>query len=104
MLIARLLLILSVVLMPLGMAPTEASVSIHSGMAGMSSHCPDQHPGHGAKGALADCAMACASALPAGEEIRDSLPFFDAQLPDVATIDPLHGIHPEMATPPPRLS
>jgi hypothetical protein len=102
--IARLLLILSVLLMPLGMAPAGASAPVHSAMAGMSSHCPDQQTGHGAKGGMADCAMACASALPAGEQTRATPRLIGSPLPPMATIEPLHGLHPDIATPPPKFS
>lgn len=102
-LIARLLLIISVLLMPFGMAPA-ASAPVHAAMAGMSSDCPDQQTGHSGKHGMADCAMACGSALPADEERRDTPQLMAAPSPAMTASEPLHGLHPDIATPPPKLS
>jgi hypothetical protein len=99
----KLLLLLAVLLMPLGMAPAAAAMPSHSASMPMG-HCPDQAPKHDMKGGIAECTMACAGALPAADLARDE-PITLACERAVAIIQhELRGLHPETATPPPRLS
>ena len=103
--LARLVLLIAVLLMPLGMTPAAAAVQEHSAMASMPmDHCDDKAPSRHMKGGIADCAMACSAALPAAELVRDELPLSTCAsvLPVVAHA--LHGLHPETATPPPKLA
>ena len=103
--VSRLLLALSVVLMPLGMAPAPASASHRSAMTEMPmGHCPDQAPTHDPKAGIPECTMACAAAVPAGGAAvgEPLLIVCDPIRPGAA--EPLHGLHPETATPPPRRS
>lgn len=102
--IARIVIMLAVMLMPFGMAPA-AAVSAQPSMApGMAMrHCPDPAPAHKARAGFAACTMACAGALPAFDLVR-AVPILvqDIAMAAVAT-DGLDGLHPETATPPPKL-
>lgn len=103
--LSRLLLALAVVLMPFGMSPVPARVSHRSTMTQMPmGHCPDQAPAHAMKGGIPECTMACSAAVPAsGAAVGE--PFLivcDPIRPGAS--EPLHGLHPETATPPPRHS
>jgi hypothetical protein len=92
-------------LMPFGMAPSHASVSTHAPMAAKTmEHCPDNAPNHENKGSFAECTMACSAALPAAE-LADEGPLRVIHDPvEPALVRPLHGIHPDTATPPPKRS
>jgi hypothetical protein len=105
--VARLLLLLSVLLMPLGMGPAAASApSGHQAMmAGTSmDHCPEQSNKHERSEGMAFCSMACASALPAQDLARNEMCRRRHQLVAPAIGHMLTGIHPEIATPPPRIA
>lgn len=103
--VGRLLVLLAVLLMPVGMEPAARSappMDLHSMSAAMpKGHCPDQPKDHNG---LATCSVVCASTLPAQEQARTE--------PIPATSEPvrpmpapmLHGIHLEIATPPPKLT
>lgn len=100
--VGRLLILLAVLFMPFGMEPASAAAS-HGQMAGMSmQHCPDQSGKHQRNDGLAACTMACASALPAQELRRDETMIRLHQLVMPMAEQTLHGIHPEIDTPPPR--
>lgn len=102
-LVWKLLALVAVLLMPFGMAGAAASPRHHQAMAGMN-HCPEQGQHQGKSSGLADCAMACAAALPA-VDLQDSLaPLAQAGVERPALAARLHGLHPETAKPPPRLS
>ena len=102
--VTRLILFVAVLLMPLGM--TAAPAAAHQSMAAEMpmGHCPDQQRGDDHKARIADCTMACAAALPAVEPVRDD-PSIEPS-PQIVAVQPhgLHGLHPETATPPPRIS
>lgn len=105
--VGRLLLLLSVLLMPLGMGSATASVPAadhHRMMAGAGmEHCPDQ-PGKPANNdGLATCSMACASALPAQDLDRDDVPVSAHQPVAPGAEQTLNGVQPEIATPPPKV-
>ena len=106
MALTRLVLLIAMLFLPLGMnnAPAAAATH-HAPMAGMPmQHCPEQTPKQNSKGAFAECTMACASALPAMDRVSDEIrPMArTAFLPLPA--QPLHGLHPDTATPPPKAS
>jgi hypothetical protein len=95
--------LIAVLILPLGMNAPAAAAAHHGPMAGMPmQHCPDQAPSHQPKGGMSECTMACASALPAMDRVRDEIPPMAhiALLPLPA--HPLHGLHPDTATPPPK--
>lgn len=104
--VARLILLLSILLMPLGMEPATASVIDHQTMmmSPATGHCPgqshEQSRGHG----LEICSMACASALPAQDFARDDQLRLNLQFVVPMPEQRLSGIHPEIATPPPKVS
>jgi len=104
--VGRLLVLLAVLLMPLGMEPaaaSEPSINHHATIAGTATkHCPGQSTNHGHIDGLAMCSMACASALPAQELVRDEAPLQGHQLVMPVKADTLRGIHPDIATPPPK--
>jgi hypothetical protein len=106
-LIGRLLALLSVLLMPLGMEAAAASAPAigHYAMVGTAmEHCPDQSSKHEHNDGLAMCSMACASALPAQDLVRDDTILRSHQLVLPITEQTLHGLHPDTATPPPKRS
>lgn len=97
----RLILLLSVLFMPLGMAPPVAAAHPGADSTVRMNHCADQHSKHGQTGST-ECTMACAAALPVAER-REIAPI--AAKPAVIepqTLHRLHGLHPETSTPPPR--
>jgi hypothetical protein len=102
--VGRLVVLLAVLLMPFGMEPSAATG--HEGaMMGMTmEHCPDQSMRQQHSDGLATCSMACSSALPAQELVRDEGPVRIPQLVLPSRGHALHGILPEIATPPPRFA
>ena len=103
-LIGKLLLLLAVLAMPLGMTAAPAAATEHHSAAMPMQHCPDEQQGTDVKDGFAQCTMACAAALPA----FDAMPA-DAALPleakaESAVAPMLHGIQPDIATPPPKRS
>lgn len=103
--IARIVLLLAVLLMPLGMIPSAASAAHHTRAAGMSmEHCPDQTPRHDPKGALGQCTMACAAAVPATTASAEEPHLAAAETAVPALTQRLDSLHPETATPPPKLA
>lgn len=102
--VGRLLVLFAVLLMPLGMEPASAA-DHHMTMAGTAmKHCPDQPSKHQHNDGLAMCSMACASALPAQELVRDETSVRRHQLVIPMAGRALHGIQLEIATPPPKLA
>jgi hypothetical protein len=101
--ILRLLALVAVLLMPFGMAPVSAAQHEHSARMSME-HCPQQAPKPTGKGQFAECTMACSAVLPAAEIAREqSLPVVSMPAgPNTAKA--LRGLHPETATPPPKMS
>ena len=98
----RLLILLAMLIMPFGMAPAAAKRPVTSAMP--MQHCPDQPSHKGMKVGFTECTMACSAALPAADRIADS-PLVVICVPVSARLTPpLHGLHPETATPPPRRS
>jgi|KBSSwiStaDraftv2_1062776.scaffolds.fasta_scaffold2658147_1 hypothetical protein len=104
-LIPKLLVLLAVLLLPLGMAPT-AAVAQHQPipMDMPAGHCPDQGLHHDMKGGIAECTMACAGALPAADFARHEPPLIICQPVQFPAAQRLDGLHPETATPPPKRS
>ena len=103
-LLLRLLASIAVLLMPLGMSVTRASAH-HGGTRGAMpmQHCPGQGSRSDAKGGFAECTMACSAALPAAYFPTEQLPRIVCLPAIPATAQTLHGLHPDTATPPPKI-
>ena len=103
LLLTKLLLLLAMLFMPFGMTAALASVPPHAAAMDMPmGHCPDQGTQHGHKSGIAECTMACAAALPATDISRAGPPMIVCTPVLPAAAQRLHGLHPEIATPPPR--
>ena len=103
--LAKLVLLIAVLLMPLGMAPAAGTSHNAKAMAAMPmGHCDQPAPTQGAKHGLAECTMACSAALPAVDAPRDDRPLIVCLPVQPAAAQVLHGLHPETATPPPKRS
>jgi len=92
----RLFTLLAVLLMPLAMAPP---VQAHSSAA---AHCSDQMPKPDSKHQATECAMPCSAALPATMTPTIQHAAIAAVATEVPSLPVLHGIHSDIATPPPR--
>ena len=104
-LVARLLVLVAVLLMPLGMGPATAAFAHPAMPMDMAkAPCPEKSSQHDMKNGIAECTMACAAALPAAElENYEPLRIvFEAVQPPAASR--LDGSHPDTATPPPKHS
>jgi hypothetical protein len=100
--IARLILLIAVLLMPLGMTPAPAAAH-NQAMAGMPmGHCDDGATKHPMKGGIAECTMACAAALPPADTPSDDVVPIACMPVRPAAAQVLHGLHPDTATPPPK--
>ena len=105
MLIARLLLLVTVLAMPFGMTPAAATPGTHQPMANMPmGHCDRPVSGRDKKSGIAECTMACSAALPAVSAPRSEPPMIVCMPVLPAAASSLNGLHPETATPPPRKS
>jgi len=104
--LTRLFLLLAVLLMPLGMTTAPAAAEHHHGasMPMPMQHCPEQRTKHHSKAAFAECTMACASALPAVDRVEEPRMAYASPLVAAVTVHELQGLHPETATPPPRIA
>lgn len=104
--LSKLLLLLSVLLMPLTMAPAAAAApehgAAHSAMA--VEHCPDEGSRKDSSPGIAACTMACAAALPAlGAAVSEIQPLVSVP-PSLDEPRRLVGLDPESADPPPRIA
>jgi len=100
----KLLTLIAVLLMPFGMV-APASATPHHAMASMPmQHCPEQSPSQKGKLGFSECTMACAGALPAVERSPNDGRRSDVTLVLALPVHQLHGIHVDIATPPPKRS
>lgn len=102
-LMSRLLLLLSMLLMPLSMGAPAAAASHHGASASMSmEHCPDSEPQAPEHNGATGRTMPCAAALSAISEP----PLLDERVgPAAAKASPLltlAGVELDIATPPPK--
>jgi len=103
MILARIVLLLSVLLMPLGTAPAATSHAMPSARPIPMGHCDEQQqPRQDMKGGLAECTMACSAALPATDMARDAPVLIACAIVRPVAVQVLHGLTPETADPPPR--
>jgi len=105
LIVVRLISLVAVLLMPLGMSPAPAAAAqLHHGASMPMQHCPEQGMKHQSKAAFAECTMACASALPVMDRLHEErMPYSPAFVTETP-VHALHGLHPETATPPPRIA
>lgn len=103
-LVWKLLTLIAVLAMPLGMTAAPAATMQHHAVSMPMQHCPEQAPGHDSKGAFAECTMACSAALPVADRSREQPLAVGAEPAPPVAMKQLHGLHPETATPPPKLS
>ncbi len=103
--ILRLLTLLALVLMPFGMGVASAAPVHHTPAAATEGHC-DEHGGTPAKTSpdeAIDCAMACSMLLIAAADINEPMPTV-RQGAGHLLAERSTGLHPDTATPPPKLS
>jgi hypothetical protein len=102
--LSKLLLLVVMLFMPFGMS-SVAAASHHAPAASMPmQHCPEQGSKHDSKGGFAECTMACAAALPAADSRADGSPLIVTASIVPGVLQALHGLHPDTATPPPKVS
>jgi hypothetical protein len=101
--VLHLLALVAVLLMPIGMTAPAAAAEHHSNAAMPMPHCPEQGSDQQSKGAFAECTMACASALPAVDQVQEQVILWDAPFIAAVLTPALQGLHPDIATPPPKL-
>ena len=98
-----LLTLLALLLAPLAMLGGAPAMA-HAGPEA-ASHCTEtKAPAEAPPAAPVDCMIACAGCLPALPDMLSAgpLPLAAAEIGPLRF--PLHGLHPEAATPPPRFS
>jgi len=100
----RVLVVMTLVLMPFTMTAAPASAHAMRGTAAANMHCDDhQQPQTPRQADLAQCMLMCA-ALPAAEALTISPPAVPKAPRRLALAEPIHGVILEIATPPPRLA
>lgn len=104
-LILRLLTLISLVLMPFGMSAASAGPAHHAPAAATAQHCDEQggQPAKASPDQALDCAMACSMLVAAEARVEEPAPAL--RLPAAwLFIERAAGLHPDTATPPPKLS
>ena len=100
----NILMVIALALMPFGMAAPAAAAAHHPAAgSGAAEHCPDRNAAPLANHGIGECAMGCAAAIPpldrvAGPQSPPATPILRM------LVEPLTGLQPETATPPPRSS
>jgi hypothetical protein len=104
-LILRLLTLLALALMPFGMGAASAAPAHHAPAAATAGHCGEhgRQPGKQSPENATDCAISCSMLLAAESRIEDPVPPVRL-LPVRPLADRQTGLHPDTATPPPKLS
>lgn len=102
----KLLTLIAVLLLPFGMTAAPAASAMHHGSAaGMpEEHCPDKAPKSDSKAGFPVCTMACSAALPAANVQREQHHLIVCVPEGPETVERLQGLHPDTATPPPKMS
>jgi hypothetical protein len=104
-LVLRLLTLLGLVLMPFGMGAASAAPAHHAPAAVTAGHCGEhgRQPEKQSPENAANCAISCSMLLAAEARIEDPDP--PVCLPAACPlVDRRAGLHPDTATPPPKLS
>jgi hypothetical protein len=102
--ISKLLLLIAVLLMPFGMATAPAAAAENHGTSMPMQHCPEPGSKQSGKSMVAECTMACAAALPAMDHAAAEAPRILCLPAQPAVAQRLNGLHPDIATPPPKAS
>jgi hypothetical protein len=97
----RLAVLLSVMLLPFGMAPAGATTMHHQMSSMPMQHCPEQRSDHQKRG-FVECTMACSAALPALDRPQPRARLIVSQRERPSLARRLSDLHPDTATPPPR--
>jgi hypothetical protein len=101
----RMLLLAAMLLTPLGMAGARAGVPHDPARSAMAMRdCSDKKMHHGQKAGFAECTMVCSAALPAADIQREDAPMILCEPAPRLLVQRLLGLHPEIATPPPKHS
>lgn len=101
----KLLTLVAVLLLPFGMTAAPAAPAQHHSASMPVQHCPEQAPNRHGKAGFAECTMACSAALPATDADHDEGALMVCCPTEAAdVVQQLHGLHPDTATPPPKLS
>ncbi len=104
-LLARFLLLIAVLAAPLSMTPASAVGHAGGTDAAMPMpHCPEQQQTPDEPRGIAECAMACAAALPALSASPADIEAAVHAPQSPGGVSLLPGRHLEIATPPPKLS
>ena len=102
--VVRLFTLVAILLMPLGMSAAPAAIHHRDMAASMAmQHCPDGNSKSAARG-FAECTMGCSAALPAAELPRAQPPRIVSTPVAPSASQVLTGLHPDTATPPPKVS
>jgi hypothetical protein len=103
--VLRLLTLLALVLMPFGMGAANAAPAHHAPVATTAQHC-DEHgsqPADQTRDEAMDCAVSCSMLAVADAQVEEP-----AVAHAIVTVPPVAergaGLHPDTATPPPKLS
>ncbi len=103
--VVKLLTLLALVLMPLGMSAAGAMPAHHAPAAATAQHCDEygSQPTDQSRDQLMDCAISCSMlAIP---EVHVDAPSAARPIPAATPlVQPDSGLHPDTATPPPKLS
>ena len=103
--IVKLLTLLALVLMPLGMGAAGAMPAHHAPQAATAQHCNEHggQPADQSRDQSMDCAISCS--MLAIAEFQVEAPPVARPVPTAqALAEPGAGLHPDTATPPPKLS
>jgi hypothetical protein len=103
-LIAKLVVLIAVLMMPLGMSAAPAAAHHGASAAMPMKHCPEQAPSHHSKAGFVECTMACSAALPAVDFPQERHVLVASAPAEPTAAHMLHGLHPDTATPPPKAS
>jgi hypothetical protein len=103
--ILKLLTLVALALMPFGMSAASAAPVHHAPAAGAARHCDEQggQPAQTSSDKALDCAMACSMLVAAEARVEEPAPA--VRLPaGRKPAERATGLHPDTATPPPKLS
>ena len=103
--VLRLLTLLALILMPFGMSAANAAPVSHQPAGAFVGHC-DEHgsqPAETPPDSMADCATACSMLVTAGARIDEPNPTIREVIARPLS-ERSNGLHPDIATPPPKFS